>query len=102
MRSLADAYTLLAFLAIPYLLERYVASGRSLAAFANWLENFRGDVRPEQDIGDYLRTNSVLGPGACRRSGTPQHLNSAMHFRPYGTRHIAVVANDRARRSTRW
>lgn len=40
---------------VPYLLERYVASGRSPAAFANWLENFRGDVRPEQDIGDYLQ-----------------------------------------------
>jgi hypothetical protein len=40
---------------IPYLLERFLASGRSPAAFANWLENFRGDVRPEQDIGDYLR-----------------------------------------------
>ena len=39
---------------LPYLLARFVASGRSLAAFADWLETFRGDVRPEQDIGDYL------------------------------------------------
>lgn len=40
---------------VPYLLERYVASGRSATTFENWLENFRGDVRPEQDIGDYLQ-----------------------------------------------
>lgn len=40
---------------VPYLLERYVASGRSSAAFPDWLENFRGDARPEQDIGDYLQ-----------------------------------------------
>lgn len=40
---------------VPYLLERYVASGRTLGSFATWLENFRGDVRPEQDIRDYLK-----------------------------------------------
>lgn len=39
---------------IPYLLERYVASGRSLSAFPSWLENFRGDARPVEDIGEYL------------------------------------------------
>lgn len=46
---------------VPYLLERYVASGQSPAAFANWLENFRGDVRPEQDIGDYLLDQFGIG-----------------------------------------
>ena len=40
---------------VPYLLERYVSSGRSPAAFAKWLETFRGDFRPEQDIADYLQ-----------------------------------------------
>ncbi|MBI4998887.1 MAG: hypothetical protein HZC22_18700 [Rhodocyclales bacterium] len=40
---------------VPYLLERYVASGRSTASFSLWLENFRGDARPLQDIADYLR-----------------------------------------------
>jgi hypothetical protein len=40
---------------VPYLLERYLASGRSRAAFGSWLEMFRGDVRPEQDVADYLR-----------------------------------------------
>lgn len=39
---------------IPYLLERYVASGRSPASFSSWLENFRGEARPLQDIADYL------------------------------------------------
>ena len=46
---------------VPYLLERYVSSGRSLAAFANWLYNFRGDARPEQDISDYLKELFGIG-----------------------------------------
>jgi hypothetical protein len=40
---------------IPYLLERYVASGRALASFPSWLVNFRGSERPLQDIADYLK-----------------------------------------------
>ena len=39
---------------IPYLLERYLAYGRSMASFPGWLENFRGDARPLQDIAEYL------------------------------------------------
>jgi hypothetical protein len=39
---------------VPYLLERYLAFGRSTASFPNWLENFRGDARPLQDIAEYL------------------------------------------------
>lgn len=45
---------------IPYLLERYVASGRPPAAFPNWLETFRGDARPKQDIGDYLQDQNGI------------------------------------------
>jgi hypothetical protein len=40
---------------IPYLLERYIESGRSSASFPSWLENFRGDARPLQDLAEYLR-----------------------------------------------
>lgn len=39
---------------IPYLLERYIFSGRSVGSFATWLENFRGPSRPMDDIFDYL------------------------------------------------
>lgn len=39
---------------VPYLLERYSAAGRSTASFPSWLENFRGDARPLQDIAEYL------------------------------------------------
>ena len=39
---------------VPYLLERYIAYGRSTASFPNWLENFRGESRPLQDIAEYL------------------------------------------------
>lgn len=39
---------------VPYLLERYIAYGRSTASFPTWLENFRGDARPLLDIAEYL------------------------------------------------
>ena len=39
---------------IPFLLERYIAFGRSTSSFSNWLEHFRGDARPLQDIAEYL------------------------------------------------
>ncbi|ARD61168.1 hypothetical protein Y71_15020 [Kosakonia radicincitans DSM 16656] len=39
---------------VPFLLERFIVSGRSRASFAQWLENFRGDVRPLEDISIYL------------------------------------------------
>lgn len=60
---------------VPYLLERYVASGRSRAAFAGWLDNFRGDVRPEQDIADYLRDEfsvETRSLEAERDAGSPE------------------------------
>jgi hypothetical protein len=47
---------------VPYLLERYVASGRSMSTFANWLETFRGNVRPEQDISEYLQDQFGIEP----------------------------------------
>ena len=39
---------------VPYLLERFIAHGRSTASFSTWLENFRGDARPLLDIAEYL------------------------------------------------
>jgi len=39
---------------VPFLYSMYVASGRSKTAFAQWLEEFRGDARPLDDIADYL------------------------------------------------
>jgi hypothetical protein len=40
---------------IPYILDQYISSGRSVASFENWLLNFRGDVRPIEDLSDYLQ-----------------------------------------------
>lgn len=39
---------------VPYILERYISSGRSTASFPTWLDNFRGESRPLQDIAEYL------------------------------------------------
>ena len=65
---------------VPYLLERYVASGRSLAAFHNWLETFRGDVRPEQDIGDYLQDQFGIATRSleAERDAAPPELRHAL------------------------
>lgn len=59
---------------VPYLLERYLASGRPSASFASWLEVFRGDARPEDDIGEYLRDEfgiSVRSLQAERDAASP-------------------------------
>lgn len=65
---------------VPYLLERYVASGRSQAAFANWLETFRGDVRPKQDISDYLHDELGIQTRSleAERDAAPPELRHAL------------------------
>jgi hypothetical protein len=40
---------------IPFLLSRFIASGRPRSDFALWLRNFRGESRPLQDIEIYLQ-----------------------------------------------
>jgi hypothetical protein len=40
---------------VPFLFEKYSLSGRPVNGFSSWLENFRGQVRPEDDIADYLQ-----------------------------------------------
>jgi hypothetical protein len=67
---------------IPYLAERYLASGRSPAAFANWLENFRGGVRPEQDIGDYLQNQFAIATRSLQseRDAAPPELRHALQI----------------------
>jgi hypothetical protein len=39
----------------PFLLSSYRLAGRDLERFPNWLENFAGARRPEDDIADYLQ-----------------------------------------------
>jgi hypothetical protein len=39
----------------PYLYTQYMLSGGRKATFTSWIENFAGDVSPEEDIAEYLR-----------------------------------------------
>jgi len=39
---------------VPFLLSLYVLSGRDIRRFASWIENFKGDDRPEDDLSAYL------------------------------------------------
>ena len=39
---------------IPFLVDAYLRSGRSLMAFGGWIETFEGQDRPEQDLAEYL------------------------------------------------
>jgi hypothetical protein len=70
------------FGSIPYLFEQYVASGSSPAAFASWLETFRGAVRPEEDISDYLQ--DLFGITArsleAERDAAPRELRNALQI----------------------
>lgn len=40
---------------MPFLLERFISSGRSRTTFSQWLNNFRGESRPLEDISIYLK-----------------------------------------------
>jgi hypothetical protein len=40
---------------LPFLYSLFTLSGRSINEFGFWLETFRGDSRPEDDIADYLK-----------------------------------------------
>ena len=67
---------------VPYMLERFVASGRSSATLASWLENFRGDARPEQDISDYLEEQFGIGTRGleAERDAAPAELRHALQI----------------------
>lgn len=40
---------------VPFLVDAYIRSGRSIASFAPWIENFVGSARPIDDLIEYLR-----------------------------------------------
>jgi hypothetical protein len=40
---------------VPYVFTAYTLAGESPAGFAAWLERFRGDANPRDDVADYLR-----------------------------------------------
>jgi hypothetical protein len=39
---------------VPYVVSRFILAGRQLSTFLSWVEQFRGDHQPIQDIADYL------------------------------------------------
>ncbi|HHT8992367.1 TPA: hypothetical protein ACT5B2_004224 [Burkholderia cenocepacia] len=65
---------------IPYLLERYVSAGRSLASFSQWLINFRGESRPLQDLEEYLLSEFRIALRALdvEHDASPENLRSAL------------------------
>jgi hypothetical protein len=46
---------------IPFLLSLFVSSGRGIGSFPSWIEQFRGDVHPEEDLADYLSDFMGIG-----------------------------------------
>jgi hypothetical protein len=67
---------------VPYLLEQFVASGRPLAAFSIWLENFRGNARPEEDISEYLKEKFGIETRSleAERDAAPPELRHALQL----------------------
>jgi len=39
---------------VPFLLSIYILSGRDMASFPLWISKFKGDIRPEDDLAQYL------------------------------------------------
>ncbi|HVY23521.1 MAG TPA: hypothetical protein VG962_09235 [Steroidobacteraceae bacterium] len=66
--------------AYPYLFAFYVATGSAHSNFPTWLSEFRGDVRPEDDISEYLqRTLLITTSDLSEASATAdQELRSAV------------------------
>lgn len=48
---------------IPFLLTFYIATGRAQYGFGNWLQTFRGEQRPQDDIAEYLREFAGIETG---------------------------------------
>lgn len=67
---------------MPYLLESYLASGRSVDSFADWLDNFRGAARPEQDIQDYLLEEYGISMRSleAESASAPEELRHALEI----------------------
>lgn len=62
----------------PYVYGRYVIAGGKPGSFASWLEQFRGDYSPEQDIADYLGDFGILVEEAADPSNVPADVRAAI------------------------
>lgn len=77
---------------VPFVYACYVASGRGREGFRSWLEYFRGDAEPEQDIKDYLLELGIRSRSlAVEADGAPVELRAAV-------REIWIEAHERRRR----
>jgi hypothetical protein len=66
----------------PLLLARYIEAGKAVETFAGWLELFRGDVNPVQDLADYLREKYGVEVRDLRkeRDAAPEDLRNALQL----------------------
>lgn len=63
---------------IPYVLARYTINGGSKIQFSSWLEQFRGDYNPEQDISDYLSDFGINIETPEDSDRIPEHVKNAI------------------------
>jgi hypothetical protein len=61
----------------PFLFAAYALSGRARFEFANWLDNFRGDLQPEEDIRELLEAEF----GIVRRNLTEESDSASLELR---------------------
>lgn len=52
----------------PFLLSVFMATGRSIAEFPKWVEQFAGASRPEDDIADYIREEHSIIVGSLEKA----------------------------------
>jgi len=65
---------------VPFLLKRYVITGRSRASFNGWLENFKGGHRPLEDIAEFLNDEFDISEDslAAEMRMVPDELRNAL------------------------
>jgi hypothetical protein len=57
---------------VPYLLSKYIESGRSKDDFVRWIENFCGNADPETDLAEYLEETYAIRRKAFDLSGSSE------------------------------
>jgi hypothetical protein len=89
---------------MPYLYARYIIGGGKRDNFNSWIEQFKGDYNPEQDIADYLNDFGIKIENPSTALNVPQDIRDAVtnywqetHDRRRGTEGFNMVSDRLAK-----
>lgn len=62
---------------VPYVIAQYLLAGGKVSSFSSWVEQFVGQLNPEQDIADYLREEFAV---EVRQGGDDASLDKGVVY----------------------